>query len=170
MPLESLNNHLWGGDSYMLIRIRELLSGTMAGVMAIMLLIAAVGCAGGMKTSGAGAMVQEEEAAPTADFAGSWEGALHMMDSTGKATVVLTKSGDTFEGQATIELEGMKDTSTVNRAKFEGNTCQFWMTFEAFGVDVLAKASIEEGVMKGVCETYTDGGQDDEGTFVLTKK
>lgn len=154
----------------MLIRIRELLSGGMAGVMAIMLLIAAAGCAGAMKTSGAGAMVQGEQAVPTADFAGIWEGALHMMDSSGRATMVFTKSGDTFEGQATIDLEGMKDTCTIYRTKFEGNTCQFWMTFDAFEVDVFAKASIEEGVMKGVCEAYTEGELADEGTFALTKK
>lgn len=154
----------------MLIRIKELVSGDTAGVMAITLLIVTTGCAGAMKTSATGAMVQAEEAVPTADFAGHWEGALYMMESSGKVTVVLTESGDTFEGQVTIELDGMMDSSTIYRARFEGNTCQFWMTFEEAGVDVLAKSSIEEGVMKGVCEAYAEGVPVDEGTFSLTKK
>lgn len=154
----------------MLIRIRELISGNMAGVLAITLLIVTAGCAGAMKTSGTGAMVRAEEAVPTADFAGHWEGALYMMDSSGKVIVVLTESSGTIEGQVTIELDGMTDSSTIYRTKFEGNTCQFWMTFEVAGVDVLAKSSIEEGVMKGVCEAYAEGVLVDEGTFSLTKK
>ncbi len=127
------------------------------------------GCASGAAGRGgtASAPTQEETAAPSPEFAGTWKGPFTIGMGGGDVVLILERSGESLTGSVTVAFEGETLYGTIYRQTFEGTGCDFWVTLDVYDIHMTGR--IEEGHLKGDLRVFMESEAVDGGSFILRK-
>jgi len=134
-------------------------------VLALTVMLTAAGCAGSAGTSRAPGA--RRAPGPEEIYAGMWEGTFDITMVAGGLSLVLNYEEGQWSGEVLFFVEGESVSGAVERFEVTDEGCFF--TTYVQEADASFKASVEEGVMKGSM-TVSAGGEQIDGSFVLTKK
>ncbi len=127
---------------------------------ALVLLVAATGCAGMFKGS--------QNPRGDSVFAGTWEGTLDGMEFSANMSVVLEHNEGEWTGSVELQVGLDVADGPVNDFTSEENTFRF-QTIIAGG-DVTVTGTVERDEMTGTFVVYQGGDQVDEGIFTCTRQ
>lgn len=127
---------------------------------ALVLLIAATGCAGIFQGS--------RMSRGDTQYTGTWEGTLDGNEFSANMTLVLDRTEEAWTGSVELQVGLDVADGPVTDFTSEGNTFSFQTTIA--GGDVMVTGTVERDEMTGSFVVYQEGSQVDEGTFRCVRK